>query len=215
MYNSNSKEHLIEKSQSDKLFQINEKVLEQNIKNNIDSKKIIKKDSFQQDVNIKLETFDPNKNIIYNGISYLPYNNKRKYENRKTYSFICESFKKDYNQRKGIKKMCYAKLVYNIENKLFVFNGPHTKECIETHTNSLKNDEIFNFNTNKFIEFEKLLYEKLIYNPFMKFEEFNKIAKDIYINNNYKFTIFKYTYKNLFNKIKKLLNHNNELIIEK
>ena len=49
----------------------------------------------------------------------------------------------------------------------------------------------------------------------MKFEEFNKIAKDIYINNNYKFTIFKYTYKNLFNKIKKLLNHNNELIIEK
>ena len=67
----------------------------------------------------------------------------------------------------------------------------------------------------KFIEFEKILLEKLNQNPFIKITEFKKISEDIIKEKNYDFKIFESTYSTLYNKLKESLNMNNELIIDK
>ena len=67
----------------------------------------------------------------------------------------------------------------------------------------------------KYIHFEKLLSEKLNQNPFMKLSEFKNIVDDIIKDKKYEFNIFESTYTTIFNKLKKTLNINNELIIDK
>ena len=59
----------------------------------------------------------PNKKFNFNGYTYLPYNNTRIYENRQTYTYICNIYKKDYNKRKGLEKLCNVKYIYDIKSK--------------------------------------------------------------------------------------------------
>ena len=54
----------------------------------------------------------PKTKFTFKGYSYLPYNNiTRILENRQTYAYICNIYRKDYNKRKGLEKLCNAKYI--------------------------------------------------------------------------------------------------------
>lgn len=57
---------------------------------------------------------------------------------------ICNSFRKDYKKRIGINNLCHAKLIYDIEYRKWLFNGPHSEMCINIHQIQQSNGNLYN-----------------------------------------------------------------------
>lgn len=169
-----------------------------NIKNNINNNSKDTNNKIEIEKNNVLNIDPPKTKFTFNGYSYLPYNNTRILENRQTYTYICNIYRKDYNKRKGLEKLCNAKYKYDIKSKSWSFEGPHSQYCKEIHNNN--NNDKFNFNSLKYIDFEKVLFEKLNQNLFMKLSEFKNIAEDIIKDKKYEFKIFESTYTTIYNK---------------
>ena len=93
-------------------------------------------------------------------------------------------------KRIGIDKLCHAKLIYDIESKKWLFNGPNSEICINMHQIQHNNENLYNFDIKDFLEFEKVMFEKMSFNPFIKINEFIDYANYIIKNKQYKFKIF-------------------------
>ena len=103
--------------------------------NNISNKKDME---IQREKEVILNIEPPKGSFVFEGYKYLPYNNSRQYSNRQTYSYICNTFKNDYNIRKGLPKLCYAKYVYNIKKGNWIFKEPHSFDCLKLNENNNK-----------------------------------------------------------------------------
>ena len=44
---------------------------------------------------------------------------------------------------------------FDLNSKKWIFNGPHSEYSINLHQIKEKNDSLYNYNTNQFLEFEK------------------------------------------------------------
>ena len=108
-----------------------------------------------------------------------------------------------------------CKIYTQLQRKKWTFDGPHSQYCIQIHEIDDKTEPNFNYNSTKFIAFEKIMFDKILKNPFMKFQNFIDICNKVIKENKFEFKLYDTTYKNLFNNLKKLLKGNNESIIDK
>ena len=53
------------------------------------------------------------------------------------------------------------------------------------------------------------MFDKILKNPFLKFQNFIDICNKVIKENKFEFKLYDTTYKNLFNNLKKLLKGNN------
>ena len=108
------------------------------INNNAKKKDIVNKDSINKNIDYNFETInhqteginsksvfgvnkifiedlkaDPYKGAFYyKNYKYLPYTTKSQIDNVKEISFICNINKRDVNNRKGLKRLCYGTYIY-------------------------------------------------------------------------------------------------------
>ena len=157
----------------------NEFVQNYNTKDAFNISKIISesKDTYFADLNA-----EPYKGAFhYKNYKFLPYTAKSQLEKVKEISFICNINKRDINNRKGLKKLCYGTIVYVKAEKKWYEKTPHSQYCQNLH-NVIKKEIDIKKDLDEYQIIEDNLTEYYIKIPILKYDDFKENFTNVYNN---------------------------------